>query len=179
MVKLLQTLMYIHGKGIVHRDLKPENILFENSTKSSNLKLIDFGIAIKREDNSKLTTRIGTPYYIAPEVLCKSYDEKCDLWSAGVILYMMICFRPPFNGDTQTEVMESVLKTQPPYTGIYFRNISDQCIDLLKKLLTKNPDLRPSAVEAYKHPWIQKYLKTSNANHETTIDNISNFKVNL
>ena len=111
MIKLLQVLLYLHAKGIVHRDLKPENILFENTSKTSNLKLIDFGIAIKRDSNTKLTTRIGTPYYIAPEVLCKTYDEKCDIWSAGVILYMMVCYRPPFNGDSQTQVMENILKT--------------------------------------------------------------------
>jgi len=96
MIQLLQALMYIHSKGIVHRDLKPENLLFEKGT--SNLKLIDFGIAAKIKPNEKLTARIGTPYYIAPEVLLKEYDEKCDIWSAGVILYMMFTFRPPFTG---------------------------------------------------------------------------------
>jgi calcium-dependent protein kinase len=110
MTKILHSLLYIHAKGIIHRDLKPENILFEDNSKNSNLKLIDFGIAVKRQNKNKLSTRIGTPYYIAPEVLCKSYDEKCDIWSVGVILYMMICYRPPFNGDTETEVMENILK---------------------------------------------------------------------
>jgi len=69
------------------------------------LKIIDFGISAKKEDSKPLTHRIGTPYYIAPEVLCKKYDEKCDLWSAGVILYMMLTYRPPFTGDTELKVM--------------------------------------------------------------------------
>lgn len=73
-------------------------MLFEKGT--NNIKIIDFGIAIKNVSGEMLNIRIGTPYYIAPEVLCKNYNEKCDLWSAGVILYMMMGFKPPFNGDS-------------------------------------------------------------------------------
>jgi len=90
--------MYIHSKNIIHRDIKPENILFE---KGSNLvKIIDFGIATAKKTD-KLTERLGTPYYIAPEVLCKNYDEKCDIWSCGVIMYMMIFGSPPFSGNDE------------------------------------------------------------------------------
>ncbi len=97
MKQILWTLIYLHKKSIVHRDLKPENMLFELN--SDMIKIIDFGIAVKRKKNEVLTVRVGTPYYIAPEVLCKSYGEKCDIWSAGVILFMMILGYPPFRGD--------------------------------------------------------------------------------
>jgi len=102
-MQLLNALQYLHAKNIIHRDLKPENMLFENG--SGYMKIIDFGIAAKKTGSVPLTQRIGTPYYIAPEVLCKRYNEKCDLWSAGVILYMMLTFRPPFTGDTEVKVM--------------------------------------------------------------------------
>lgn len=106
--QLLEALTYIHSKDIVHRDIKPENILFERE--SGSIKLIDFGIAVqKKKSNEVLNSRIGTAYYIAPEVLCKKYDEKCDVWATGVVLYMMLLKRPPFNGSTETEIMEAIL----------------------------------------------------------------------
>jgi calcium-dependent protein kinase len=91
---------YCHKQGIVHRDLKPENILLETSKDYSKMKVIDFGTANKFDmsGKKKLTDRIGTPFYIAPEVLGKSYNEKCDIWSIGVITYMLLCGRAPFYG---------------------------------------------------------------------------------
>ena len=88
---------------IVHRDLKPENLLLEESKpiKDGNrVKVIDFGTSVEYKPNEKLNARLGTAYYIAPEVLRGDYDEKCDVWSCGVILYIFLCGFPPFNGDT-------------------------------------------------------------------------------
>lgn len=114
--QLLEALVYIHSKDIVHRDIKPENILFEKETGS--IKLIDFGIAVqKKKPKEVLTSRIGTAYYIAPEVLCKRYDEKCDNWAAGVVLYMMLMKKPPFNGASEVEIMEAILSEEVDYSG--------------------------------------------------------------
>ena len=91
--------MYCHKNGIVHRDLKPENILFDSKKSTANLKIIDFGASAKLlEGGEKLTKKIGTPFYVAPEVLAGKYDEKCDMWSIGVILYILLCGYPPFFG---------------------------------------------------------------------------------
>lgn len=78
--------------------------------------------------------------------MCKQYSEKCDLWSAGVILYMMLCYRPPFNGDSEMEVMENILKVEPSYKGHHFKKVSSECMNFLKSLLIKNPLDRPSAL---------------------------------
>ncbi len=131
--------MYIHSKNIIHRDIKPENMLFE---KGSNLiKIIDFGIATAKKTD-KLTERLGTPYYIAPEILCKSYDEKCDLWSCGVILYMIIFGSPPFSGADEVEIMRNVLKEPLKFQGIHFVNVRskmEQIISIRQRLPQRAP----------------------------------------
>lgn len=105
----MSAVAYLHSHGIIHRDLKPENIIFENLGKDQlNLKLIDFGTSRKILENEKLSTRMGTPYYIAPEVLQKNYDRKCDVWSLGVIMYILFCGYPPFNGSTDEKIMKRI-----------------------------------------------------------------------
>ena len=88
--------------------MKAENLLFENESDEANLKLIDFGVSCEFIKDTKLKETLGTPYYIAPEVLLQNYDEKCDVWSAGVILYILLCGYPPFNGDDDKEIIDSV-----------------------------------------------------------------------
>lgn len=103
--QILSAISYSHEKGIVHRDLKPENFLIDSKDDEEILiKTIDFGLSkVVRPKNvgilDKMTTKVGTPYYVSPEVLTGSYDMSCDLWSAGCILYIMLCGYPPFNGD--------------------------------------------------------------------------------
>jgi len=92
----------------VHRDLKPENILFESKKEDSLLKVIDFGTSRFYDPNIKMNQKFGTPLYIAPEVLKKKYTEKCDLWSCGVILYVLLCGHPPFEGKDDKEILEKV-----------------------------------------------------------------------
>ena len=102
--QLLSWLNYCHGKDIVHRDIKPENILLESNKDFNQIKIIDFGISVVREKGSFITESIGTPYYIAPEVWKKKYTEKCDVWSWGVILYILLSGTPPFNAATDAEM---------------------------------------------------------------------------
>jgi len=92
MKQILSAISYCHVNNIVHRDLKPENILFDSKLTNSNIKVIDFGASTKFDHNEMMTKRIGTPFYVAPEILLKKpYDEKCDVWSLGVIMYILLC----------------------------------------------------------------------------------------
>ena len=100
----MSAIKHLHDRGICHRDLKPENILFESRSKDASVRLIDFGLAKYYTKGDKcmtlMKTRIGTPYYMAPEVLDGAYDETCDMWSIGVIAYCLLCGYPPFNAET-------------------------------------------------------------------------------
>lgn len=109
MKHLLSCVAYCHDRDIVHRDLKPENVLLEESKDFDQIKVIDFGTAKRHKSGTYLKTMIGTPYYIAPEVLQHQYGKPCDVWSLGVLLYIMLSGIPPFNGATDDEIMKSIL----------------------------------------------------------------------
>ena len=110
MKQILQAVCYCHGNHIIHRDLKPENILISKRLKSGfhHIKIIDFGTAKVFSREKRENALIGSAYYIAPEVLNKNYTEKCDIWSCGIIMYILLTGRPPFNGKTEEEIMRKI-----------------------------------------------------------------------
>ena len=111
MKQILQGVNYLHSQYIVHRDLKPENIMLiskPNSVKKYSLKIIDFGTAIQIRPGQKINKFIGTSYYISPEVLAENYNEKCDVWSCGVIMYILLCGYPPFNGSSNVDIFHNI-----------------------------------------------------------------------
>jgi len=117
--QLLSAVAYCHERKIAHRDLKPENILIEKTSSNElSVKVIDFGTA-HAFNASKLKATTGTAYYIAPEVLQKNYNEKCDVWSCGVILYILLSGTPPFNGRTDEEILQAVRRTRFKYYSKY------------------------------------------------------------
>ena len=141
--QILNAVNYLHNQNIVHRDLKPENIMLINKSTvnhNSEIKLIDFGTAKQFERNGKLSKFIGTSYYIAPEVLSECYDEKCDIWSCGVILYILLCGYPPFNGGSNLDIYHSIKYNHPVFTGEEWKDISKEAIDLIKQMLKQNSD---------------------------------------
>ena len=117
--QLISAIIYCHKKGIVHRDLKPENILIDKTTGGDfQIKVIDFGTALFFNSETKFHSTTGTSYYIAPEVLLGNYDEKCDIWSCGVILYILLSGCPPFNGKNDLEIFEAIKKITFTYRSI-------------------------------------------------------------
>ena len=169
-MKILHAINYCHSHGIVHCDLKPDNIIFETPNDESeneddnilnllDLKRIDFGLSSRIKKNEKLNNTVGTSYFIAPEILNREYDEKCDVWSIGVILYYILSGKFPFNGNSNMEIFEKIKKNEPIFNKYLFNNISQNAIDFIKKCLVKNPKDRLSAKECLLHPWIEPIFK--------------------
>lgn len=181
---LLSAISYIHSKGIIHRDIKPENILLDASGEDyQGIKLIDFGLSKKFKTNEKLSTVLGTPFYIAPEVLKGSYDSKCDVWSIGVIAYVIISGSLPFydkNNDSDNyKVFQLILHSQPTFEGKEWKHVSSEAIEFIKMCLVKDPDKRLSSNDALKHIWFENQ-REEKINVQTnlcnkTLSNLRNF----
>lgn len=151
---LILSISYCHRLGIAHRDIKPDNVLFDSW---GNLKLADFGSAewFGMNERGTMTGVVGTPYYVAPEVLSgREYNEKVDVWSAGVILYIMLAGVPPFYGETPAETFEAVLRGNLRFPTRLFRSVSPEAKDLLRKMLCKDVSRRLSAEQVLRHPWV-------------------------
>ena len=134
MRELLATVKYLHSKNIVHRDIKPENIMFEErEVKANGLKLVDFGFAtLLKERIIQVNMKYGTPYYIAPEILNKKdYNFKCDIWSCGIVLYCMLAGRPPYNGQSDAEIMCKIKLGIDKVKKKYFKHVSDAGLKFL------------------------------------------------
>ena len=148
----------LHACGIVHRDIKADNFLFKSSSEDSSIKLSDFGLSKRFQMGSKMQSMVGTPYYVAPEVIIKrGYTEKCDIWSVGVMMYMLLVADFPFRGSTNSETFDKIKR------GDFSMSASKQLLgcslegkQFLKKLLDKNPSQRFSAREALRDDWFNK-----------------------
>ena len=156
MRQVISAVLYCHLNGIVHRDIKSDNILFAGQDINSPVKLIDFGISVKFEKDTKLKDKTGTVLYIAPEVISGSYDEKCDIWSCGVLLYMMLCGQPPFYGSTRKEVMAKVKKGKFQFKSKIWTVVSAEAKDLITLMLTLDPADRPSCRDVLNDKWFNK-----------------------
>ncbi|XP_073278352.1 calcium-dependent protein kinase 26-like [Primulina huaijiensis] len=144
-----------HSLGVMHRDLKPENFLFVNEDEDSPIKTIDFGLSVFFKPGDIFTDVVGSPYYVAPEVLCKRYGPEADVWSAGVVLYILLCGVPPFWGETEREIFEEVLRGEIDFSSDPWPKISDSAKDLVKKMLVRDPKRRLTAHQVLSHPWVQ------------------------
>jgi calcium-dependent protein kinase len=152
--QLLLSLSYLHSHEICHRDLKPENLLFADNTYET-LKLIDFGLSkIIGGTAQAMGTKAGTPFYISPDVLSGSYDKSCDLWSAGVILYILLSGYPPFYGATDSATLAKVREGAYSFSRVEWSTVSESAKDLIRHLLVKNPADRFTVEQALHHPWI-------------------------
>ncbi|KAL3762817.1 hypothetical protein ACHAW5_011275 [Stephanodiscus triporus] len=160
---LLESVNYLHENDIVHRDIKPENILFESEQKDA-IKLIDFGLSRRHEKGeASMSNPVGTAYYMSPELLKGNYDKSCDIWSIGVVAYILLCGYPPFNGDNDNDIFESIKRGHFDFPNQAWSNKSDLARDFIKCLLRRDPRKRLTAKEALRHPWITKTTHSERA----------------
>lgn len=144
-----------HSLGVMHRDLKPENFLFISQDEDSLLKTIDFGLSVFFKPGEKFSDVVGSPYYVAPEVLRKRYSPEADVWSAGVILYILLSGVPPFWAESEQGIFEQVLHGDLDFSSDPWPNISESAKDLVRKMLVRDPRRRLTAHEVLCHPWVQ------------------------
>ncbi|KNC80236.1 CAMK protein kinase [Sphaeroforma arctica JP610] len=179
--QLVSAVEHCHKMGYIHRDLKPENVLVSDesslgrkqSLTDKPIKVADFGLAVPFTPGQKLKETCGTPNYMAPERLCRRpYDEKSDIWSIGVIMFILVAGTFPFYGDNDDEIRKCATDPNEPEFGVEFQNVSMPCIDLIKnQLLNKDPSKRPTASELLRHPWMTGEL-ASTAEIRGTISNL-------
>ncbi|KAF7085332.1 hypothetical protein CFC21_088773 [Triticum aestivum] len=143
-----------HSLGVIHRDLKPENFLLANKDDDMSLKAIDFGLSVFFKPGQVFTDVVGSPYYVAPEVLRKRYGPEADVWTAGVILYILLSGVPPFWAETQQGIFDAVLKGVIDFDSDPWPVISDSAKDLIMRMLNPRPAERLTAHEVLCHPWI-------------------------
>ena len=152
--QMMSAINYCHKNGIVHRDLKPENLLYLNKDKNSPVKVIDFGMSKRFDSKHFMSEKVGTAYYISPEVLNGKYDEKCDIWSAGVILYIIICGYPCFNGDDDDEIFAAIQKGKINFPSPEWDSISNDAKELIKKMCC-SPNKRLTAEQVLNETWVK------------------------
>lgn len=147
-------LKYLHSLPVVHRDLKPENLLYASPDDDAAIKITDFGLA-KSKNASKMSTACGTPGYVAPEVLKNlPYGPAVDMWSVGVVLYILLCGFPPFYHEETKKLYRMIKKGEFGFPAPYWTDISKEAKDLVQRLLTVQPDKRATPDDVLNHPWI-------------------------
>ncbi|XP_078162496.1 calcium-dependent protein kinase 29-like isoform X1 [Carex rostrata] len=145
-----------HFMGVMHRDLKPENFLHVSKDEDSELKATDFGLSVFIEEGKTYRDVVGSAYYVAPEVLQRNYGKEIDVWSAGIILYILLSGVPPFWADTEKGIFDAILHSDVDLLSAPWPSISNDAKDLIRKMLTKDPKRRLTAAEALEHPWLRE-----------------------
>ncbi len=183
MKQIFSAVHFCHSNNVIHRDLKPENILIESEKEFNkeffHVKIIDFGTSDVIKKNKMLTMQIGTPYYIAPEILKNKYNEKCDLWSCGVIMYILLCGIPPFYAEDDEDIYKLVKIGKYKMSGKEWEVVSSEAKDLIKNLLKKDISKRYSAEQALNHEWFKKFEKFSKPENKVSDENILRVAENL
>jgi len=154
--QILRAVEHCHDRGIVNRDIKSENVLFKTNDPDSQIKVIDFGLSAIYSDRDNLHARVGTVFYMSPEVLAKNYTTKCDIWSVGILLYVMLSGCLPFYGATDRDTAKLISKGLFAMPDKTWKHVPSTARDLVRQLLRYDPNKRPTANQALKHPWLHQ-----------------------
>jgi serine/threonine protein kinase len=155
-VKMLKAVAYCHQRKIAHCDMKPKNLLLISEEDDSFIKLADFGFAARVHKPKSLTKQCGTPFFVAPEILCRRpYDQQSDMWSVGCIVFLLLSGNLPFMGRSQKELFRKIVAGKYEFKESEWQDVSDDAKDLVSKLLVLNPDSRLTARRALMHPWLK------------------------
>ncbi|XP_055608815.1 calcium/calmodulin-dependent protein kinase type 1 [Uranotaenia lowii] len=170
--QVLEAVDYMHEQGVVHRDLKPENLLYYSTAEDSKIMISDFGLS-KMEDSGFMATACGTPGYVAPEVLAqKPYGKAVDIWSIGVISYILLCGYPPFYDENDANLFAQILKGEFEFDSPYWDEISDSAKDFIKNLMCVNVEKRFTCKQALAHAWISGNAASSKNIHGTVSEQL-------
>uniref|UniRef100_U5EY85 Calcium/calmodulin-dependent protein kinase type 1 n=1 Tax=Corethrella appendiculata TaxID=1370023 RepID=U5EY85_9DIPT len=170
--QVLEAVDYMHEQGVVHRDLKPENLLYYRPDEDSKIMISDFGLS-KMEDSGIMATACGTPGYVAPEVLAqKPYGKAVDVWSIGVISYILLCGYPPFYDENDANLFAQILKGEFEFDSPYWDEISESAKDFIRNLMCVNVERRFTCKQALAHPWIGGNAASSKNIHGTVSEQL-------
>lgn len=178
--QMMSAVNYCHNQGICHRDLKPENLLLLGEAEDSPIKVIDFGLSrifkeVEEDDKKNvMNTKVGTAYYVSPEVLSGKYDEKCDVWSAGVILYILLTGDPPFNGANDNDIYRKIKAKKFSFPEKKWSKISDDAKELIKAMLS-DPPQRLSAAEVLESNWVKECAPNSLDALEFDVESLNSY----
>ena len=178
--KLTSALFYLNIFGIVHRDIKPENILLSSTSQKYNIKLIDFGLGIILGPDEKSEQPFGTVSYVAPEVLCgQKYDKSVDIWSIGILTYVLLVGKLPFDdsNDDENEIARQTINDPPPFIEEKWNNISNEAKDFVGKCLEKDPKNRINITEILNHKWLKKYISDKEKYKENKLERLPSFEI--
>ena len=174
--QVFSALSYCHDKNVIHRDIKPENILLEEKGESFQIKLTDFGSSCFFAKNQELSGCFGTAYYVAPEVLNGNYNEKSDIWAVGIIMYVMLTGKPPYQGTDERVILDQIQQSPLIVSKSYLPSLSQSAFDLLQGLLEINPKKRLNAKQALSHNWVEQHKSSKPGLDLTgTLNELSSF----
>ena len=181
--QILSAVTYLHSKKVVHRDLKLENCVFEHTGPHARVRLIDFGLATKylSDEYKSMRERVGTLYSMSPQVLQGVYDQACDLWSVGVIAYMLLSGgQRPFDGDTRQQMVNQIMRCQYDYKSNVWKNVSTEAKQFIDALLCMDPKQRLTAPRALRHAWFQKQQQAvAERNNNSSDDQTAQLLLNV
>ncbi len=171
--QILSALHYLHSCGIVHRDIKPENLLYKTKSADSPIMLADFGLAKVLAQGQEMHTMCGTPGYVAPEILSgkAGYTSACDIWSVGVVAYIILCGFPPFYDESTPALVQQITSGRYEFPSPWWDAVSENAKSFVRHLLNTDPVARPSAEQALAHPWM-----TAEASSAALLGTVSKLK---